>query len=606
MLDTLLAKHAATDRVAYGDAGEQTAADLLRHAGLVAQALPTPSAEQSLVLVGVRRDAYACLAAMLGAWSRGYTVALPPPDCTRDGFLRLLQRADVAAVIHDTASTAALPIAELFARSEAAGVPRLTHARFVHDAQLLFLPSELAPEAAPLRVSGAQLLREASLVGFSLGLPEYKSYACSVLPDTRYGLTIGVLWPLLSGGAVLRDDPRDPEWGARLRQRALLPPVLVSVPAHIRRLWSEPEAPLRHVARVVSGGAPLPAAAFAVLREVGLGVCDLYAHPRYGSLGWRIAPARSFRPLLDVSVQLTDAASVAVKAPHVPIDASIPIRASRGFDGGFHPTHVGGCRAEWEEQIAWIDGVRDAALLADPAVDSHAADALRGQDGESGEDGEDGEDGGPAGPSWLLALSLESDAPADEVLRSQVARELPELTVAEWRNLRAPSAPSRSSPGFFSAGAIAGELRRNGAGRHDRVSLLRWFDRDSDGRPLSWTLAVGSEQKGAGTCSREVRVPSRYGYFAGHFPGYAILPGAAQLSELVLPFVRHVRPELGRLVRMARLKFQDRIVPNDSVEVHLTFPSDPACVEFSVRRGDNVCASGRLWFEPHPHKESGA
>jgi 3-hydroxymyristoyl/3-hydroxydecanoyl-(acyl carrier protein) dehydratase len=116
-------------------------------------------------------------------------------------------------------------------------------------------------------------------------------------------------------------------------------------------------------------------------------------------------------------------------------------------------------------------------------------------------------------------------------------------------------------------------------------------------------LTIELEQNTPERCVRCVRVPERYGYFNGHFPGYPLLPGAAQLSELVVPFVRTVQPELGRLTRMARLKFQERIVPNDLVEVSLRFAPDSAdavaterSVEFALRRGDSLCASGRLWF----------
>jgi hypothetical protein len=48
---------------------------------------------------------------------------------------------------------------------------------------------------------------------------------------------------------------------------------------------------------------------------------------------------------------------------------------------------------------------------------------------------------------------------------------------------------------------------------------------------------------------------------------------------------------------MARLKFQERIVPEDTIEVSLSFAADPGCVDFSLRRGETLCASGRLWFE---------
>jgi 3-hydroxymyristoyl/3-hydroxydecanoyl-(acyl carrier protein) dehydratase len=133
--------------------------------------------------------------------------------------------------------------------------------------------------------------------------------------------------------------------------------------------------------------------------------------------------------------------------------------------------------------------------------------------------------------------------------------------------------------------------------------LLRLFGRAADGAALSWELSVERELVEAGHAVRYVRVPERYGYFTGHFPGYPLLPGAAQLSELVVPFVRAVRPELGRLTRMARLKFQERIVPNDLVEVSLSFGSAAEAaaeqsVEFALRRGGSVCANGRLWFAP--------
>ena len=110
MTDALLARHSPTDRVAFGSSGERTAADLLRDAAAVADALPEKTPQRPFALLGVRRDVYASMAALLGAWERGYEVLIPPADVTREGFLRMAQRADVGAVLHDTASSAALPI----------------------------------------------------------------------------------------------------------------------------------------------------------------------------------------------------------------------------------------------------------------------------------------------------------------------------------------------------------------------------------------------------------------------------------------------------------------------------------------------------------------
>jgi hypothetical protein len=61
--------------------------------------------------------------------------------------------------------------------------------------------------------------------------------------------------------------------------------------------------------------------------------------------------------------------------------------------------------------------------------------------------------------------------------------------------------------------------------------------------------------------------------------------------------VRRARPELGRLVRLTRLKFQERILPDDRVVVALVFGSDPRQVDFALRRATTICAAGRLNFE---------
>ena len=49
---------------------------------------------------------------------------------------------------------------------------------------------------------------------------------------------------------------------------------------------------------------------------------------------------------------------------------------------------------------------------------------------------------------------------------------------------------------------------------------------------------------------------------------------------------------------MARLKFQERIKPDELIDVSLTFAQDPTSVDFALRRGATVCATGRLVFAP--------
>jgi 3-hydroxyacyl-[acyl-carrier-protein] dehydratase len=541
--DTLLARHRPEDRVA----GEHTAADLLRDAAAVAEALPPLTADRPLALLGIRRDVYASLAALLGAWSRGYEVLVPPADCTRNGFLRLAQRADVGAVLHDTASSAALPIARVLA--SARPEQRLPDARCAFDGMLRFAAPEAHADAPELRVDGSSLLREAVLVGHGLGLPTRGVYATLLQPCTRYAWAIAVFWPLLSGSALSLGAPArtggwvEPGLGDASRART----VLIAAPAQLRLLARREPAALRRYERIVSVGAPLVAATRAALP-----VTDVYANSQLGCVGYRHDDG-AFQPLPEL--RLTPASEgIQVTAPHVAgVMHAIPIAA-----GGFVATGVGPQRAEREEQIAWIDGVHDAALLPLP-------------EGRIG-----------------CALSLE-----DGVSGKQVRAALIDLGVDEWRSVRRQRVGAQA-PESFASGRP--DLTRNVAGRHDRVSLLRLFGRAADAAPLSFELTVVSEHVTDTRCVRQIQVPSRYAYFEGHFPGYPLLPGAAQLSELVVPFARSVRPELGRLTRMARLKFQERIVPNDVIDVCLELGA-AGVIDFSLRRGDSVCATGRLHFE---------
>ena len=110
---------------------------------------------------------------------------------------------------------------------------------------------------------------------------------------------------------------------------------------------------------------------------------------------------------------------------------------------------------------------------------------------------------------------------------------------------------------------------------------------------LAWEPPVVSRVDGRERHAFRTRLPADYAFFEGHFPGYPVLAAAVQLHELVLPCLRHARPQGGAVARLAGVKFPKRIVPGDALEVRLEF-RDGHDVEFEIAREGERCTQGRL------------
>lgn len=164
------------------------------------------------------------------------------------------------------------------------------------------------------------------------------------------------------------------------------------------------------------------------------------------------------------------------------------------------------------------------------------------------------------------------------------------------------------------------EIPRDLLGRLDPVRFLRLFGLGPSGETLATALAFSPvsirENEGRTEATTAVEVPADYAYYAGHFPGYPIMAGVVQLHELVMPAIATARPGLGELRGVSNVKFHKRILPGDTLELRLSWPSDqrPADsvpgadlepqteleirIDFEIRRADRLCAAGRLAYEP--------
>lgn len=406
---SLLARHAQADVVAVGDAGPVSAAELGARAGAIAAALrdlgPGP-----VVLLAEDRARFA--AGLLGAWAAGRVVQLPPS--TAPAAVEALARR-AAALLHDQPRPApdgvrvvdlssggavgdswgrpsASSVLDVAGRLDGLGPTGESPPRRLlptpDDAALVLHTSGSSGEPLAVRKGAAQLLAEAGALveAFALGGARV---APTVPAHHIYGLLWGVLVPLRSGGAFLRETPLHAETvAAALRRHAL--DVLVSAPAHLRGLLALEPGALPHLRRAISSGAPLPPATAAALSDAqGLVVTEVLGSTETGGIAWRDAPGADdgWTPLPGVRLDV-DEGRLTVDAPWLDPGGPRPHRlADRGerLEGG-RVRHLGrddgvvkvaGKRVallEVERALLALPGVSDAAVLALPGDEARGVE----------------------------------------------------------------------------------------------------------------------------------------------------------------------------------------------------------------------------------------
>ncbi|MBK7827316.1 hypothetical protein [Nannocystis sp.] len=96
-----------------------------------------------------------------------------------------------------------------------------------------------------------------------------------------------------------------------------------------------------------------------------------------------------------------------------------------------------------------------------------------------------------------------------------------------------------------------------------------------------------------------LQVPPDLLYLQGHFPGYPLLPGIAQLLAIALDRTHNLWPSLGQPQRVTQLKFKRPIFPGDPLELQLGRTTNE--VRFSIVRTTTqpeLCTHGTLIFRP--------
>ncbi len=560
----LLGLHALDDVVAFGNGGERTAAHLRADVAAVAAQLPSAT-EGSRVLLVFKSDRYGFAAALLGAWAAGHTVALPPNN-SRDSVLGVLRRPDVVSMLHDTEAGKPIRI-EPFAPippgkgdSVALGFPARAEVATVFT-------SGTQSAMTPWAKSETQLMSEARVLAEAFGLEAGSRLVATVQPSHIYGLLFSVLVPLVSGGAFLRETPFHAETIAS-KVEAYQASTLVAVPAHLRGLGTVDGVSLASLTRVFSSTAPLAAEVaeeFWSLQQTA--VTEILGSTETGGIAWRERPKmEAWQPLPEVRLDIDEGGFIWVESPFAGGSGAVRTAdlAKPQADGSF--LHLGrsdgivkiaGQRVSLPAMEQWLcqqDGVDDAALVAVQSTGVREVQLLAAV----------------VAPGWSI----------------------PGLRDALSTRFQISALPRRI--------LLAERLPREDNGKLSRRRLLRLFGLNLDGEPIRWDLDWGKrsqDSKGGRVSERvEVHIPKTYGAFEGHFPGYPILAAAFQLNDLVLPFIRVARGDIGDLQGVRRLKFLGRIVPDDRLELEINWVDGEDSVSFALYRADKVCSAGQISF----------
>ena len=96
-----------------------------------------------------------------------------------------------------------------------------------------------------------------------------------------------------------------------------------------------------------------------------------------------------------------------------------------------------------------------------------------------------------------------------------------------------------------------------------------------------------------GSLQAQVHVPADSCWFNGHFPDWPVLPGIAQL-HMVYELVRHALDGPVRVVEVSRVRFKQRIAPDDRLNVVAEVRPGIGRYAFRITRCDEVVCTGNM------------
>jgi acyl-coenzyme A synthetase/AMP-(fatty) acid ligase len=549
-------------RAAQGDA--QAAAFVASVAAWRRAFAAAPGARWALYFEGTADFA----AALFGAWHAGKHVVLPGD--TRTETLAALRG-------HADGWAGELPGGLMPApgttpgAGEADWLPLSTH-----DTWVTLFTSGSTGEPGAIDKRLAQLDAEVHTLqqAFGARLPADVRVLSTVSHQHIYGLLFTVLWPLAAG----RPMP-----GARLAFHEELvracaddarPAVLVSSPAHLKRMPDALDWPVTRpvLQAVFSSGGPLPPEAAAdALRHTGRSPIEVFGSSETGGIAWRQRAVQADRwtALPGIAWRLQDG-FLAVRSPHL-ADDDWYVCADRALPAGDDSFVLAGradrivkieekrvSLTQIEQRLAASPLVREArVVMVELDVGTRVAAAV------------------VPGDAGQALLDTHGRAALTAALRAQLADAVdPVALPRRWAFV--PALPCNAQ-GKTTEAMLRDLFRRT-------VPAAHWLD---------------AEANSATSATAALEVTDDLAIFDGHFPDTPIVPGVAQVDwVMALAPQRLPIPPRERFARLDTLKFQAVIQPGTTVRMALTWQPDALALGFRLTSDTGPHASGKIVFHP--------
>ncbi len=410
-----------------------------------------------------------------------------------------------------------------------------------------------APTAIPKKLR--QLFDEVTTLEATFGerLGREATIFSTVSHQHIYGLLCSVLWPVFTGRTL---TARRLEYPEQLEQvLAPVPCVLISSPAHLKRL---PDVPTwkTQLRAVFSSGGPLPPEGAARSRAVlGQQPIELYGSSETGGIAWREGLDQPWRPLAGVAFRTSPDDTLEVRSPHLATDAWFTT-ADRIATTGDTFTLQG--RAD---RIAKIEEKRvSLELIERTAVSTGLLDEARVLTLQ--------------GARVTLGLVGVPSAEGRALTRKQL---VDRLKAALASTIERVALPRR----FRFIDAMP--LNEQGKLTEPRLAPLFHPDRPDP----TWTERTPHH------ATLELQITPALRVFDGHFPGTPVVPGVAQL-DWAIGWGREAFGITGKFARMDVLKFQALMLPGHVVRLDLDWNTEKSTLTFKFTSAKGNYSSGRV------------